>query len=456
MPMFKLKFKDNRQQPISLTGSTLTIGQDESNDVALLEQGISDFHAEIRVEGDHLYLVDLLSGKGTYVNDQSISKRHRLEAWDVIKISSVELEVVDPAKHRPSDWALKAELELLCGQFFPIRGTLLVGREQDCDLIINDQLLSRHHARLWLDDGGLNIEDLGSANGTFVNGQRIDRAEIQSGDEIRFDSAAFRVIGPKVLDQEDDNKTQLRPALDPDATWVQAPSSAITPEPAPEPAPELTPEPTPEPAPVPIPEPSPETAATAPVEKNSSAFGPAAETDDAIHASAAPLTTADVEAEFEATSIFKVAADADKTQLMQSTSAFLLGQSASIKNDRFTVETEPCLIGRSHGSHIQLLERSVSGRHAEIFQQDGGWAIRDMRSRNGTYLNDKRVTMSALLDGDSLRMGRVELRFYSGANKDPDTAVFKPSKGGKSSILGWVLGVTALLLGAGFLWLLQG
>ncbi|MEH6823592.1 MAG: FHA domain-containing protein [Motiliproteus sp.] len=430
--MLKLKFKDNRQQPISITGSTLTIGQDESNDVALQEHGISDFHAEIRVEGDGLYLVDLLSGKGTYVNDQSVSKRHKLEAWDVIKISSVELEVVDPAKHRPSDWALKAELELLSGQFFPIQGTLLVGREQDCDLIINDQMLSRHHARLWLEDEGLNIEDLDSANGTFVNGQRIDRAEIQSGDEIRFDSAAFSVIGPKVLVQEDDNMTQLRPALDLDATLTQAPPLTIPSEPRPE------------------------TAETAPVPKSITALDPAADASDGIHAAAAPPTGPDVEADFEATSIFKVATDSEKTQLMQSPPAFLLGESASIMNDRFALDIEPCLIGRSHGSNIQLLERSVSGRHAEIFQQGGGWAIRDMNSRNGTYLNDKRITTSALIDGDILRMGRVELRFDSGANKDPDTAVFELSKDGKSSTLGWVLGVTALVLVAGLLWLMQG
>lgn len=220
--MLKLQFKDNRQQPIAIPSAALTIGQDESNDLVIADPGISDFHAEIITENDGIYLVDLLSSKGTFVNDQRVSKRQKLKAWDVIKMTSVELEVIDPSSCRPTDWALQGVLENLSGQMFPIQGSMVVGREPDCDLMLSDKLLSRHHARLWIEDNELKVEDLDSANGTFLNDERITVASAQAGDEIRFDTAAFRVIAPQVQVQADDNKTQIRSTMDADATMVHA------------------------------------------------------------------------------------------------------------------------------------------------------------------------------------------------------------------------------------------
>src|SRR6476646_1651257 len=66
------------------------------------------------------------------------------------------------------------------GQSIDIRGAkLIIGREQDCHLRPDSEFISRHHCALLLDDYTLRIRDLGSKNGTFVNGHRIG-----SGDTI--------------------------------------------------------------------------------------------------------------------------------------------------------------------------------------------------------------------------------------------------------------------------------
>ncbi|HEV3299834.1 MAG TPA: FHA domain-containing protein [Planctomycetaceae bacterium] len=57
-------------------------------------------------------------------------------------------------------------------------GKLIIGREDDCHLRSTSEFVSRHHCVLLLDEYTLRIRDLGSRNGTFVNGRRIGRGEL--------------------------------------------------------------------------------------------------------------------------------------------------------------------------------------------------------------------------------------------------------------------------------------
>ncbi|MVF12580.1 FHA domain-containing protein [Ketobacter sp. MCCC 1A13808] len=71
----------------------------------------------------------------------------------------------------------------------------LVGRELECEISLDSGHISRYHAKLTLLDEGIQVEDLNSTNGTFVNGTRINRTEILlPGDEIRFHEMAFKLI----------------------------------------------------------------------------------------------------------------------------------------------------------------------------------------------------------------------------------------------------------------------
>jgi pSer/pThr/pTyr-binding forkhead associated (FHA) protein len=65
----------------------------------------------------------------------------------------------------------------LAGQTVEIGTRLLVGRETDCDLRPVGEFVSRHHCALAFDGFTLRILDLGSKNGTFVNGHRIAAGE---------------------------------------------------------------------------------------------------------------------------------------------------------------------------------------------------------------------------------------------------------------------------------------
>jgi pSer/pThr/pTyr-binding forkhead associated (FHA) protein len=69
----------------------------------------------------------------------------------------------------------------------------VVGRREDCDLRIPLGEISRKHCRLIKDGETLRVEDLGSSNGTYHNGERVQEAVVQAGDTIQVGSIAFVV-----------------------------------------------------------------------------------------------------------------------------------------------------------------------------------------------------------------------------------------------------------------------
>jgi pSer/pThr/pTyr-binding forkhead associated (FHA) protein len=82
------------------------------------------------------------------------------------------------------------------GQQLPVTSPITVGRQADNTLAIEDAILSRHHARFEMRDAALLLTDLGSANGTSVNGQRITSPrELYPGDLVEFGETTLRV-GP--------------------------------------------------------------------------------------------------------------------------------------------------------------------------------------------------------------------------------------------------------------------
>jgi adenylate cyclase len=80
-------------------------------------------------------------------------------------------------------------------QTFELRGgsPLVVGRALNSDIPVFDPTISRKHAEVGLDENGVHVTDLGSSNGTFLNGARIDAARLSPGDVITFGKVAFRL-----------------------------------------------------------------------------------------------------------------------------------------------------------------------------------------------------------------------------------------------------------------------
>lgn len=83
----------------------------------------------------------------------------------------------------------------------------VIGRRSNCDLHIPLIAVSRRHCQLSRDGGVLKIRDLGSRNGTYLNGKRIDEAAIQPGDHIKVGPLTFVFQ----IDGQPENVNMLRP-----------------------------------------------------------------------------------------------------------------------------------------------------------------------------------------------------------------------------------------------------
>jgi pSer/pThr/pTyr-binding forkhead associated (FHA) protein len=87
--------------------------------------------------------------------------------------------------------------------FSIIRDVTVIGRREDCDLRIPLGEISRKHCRLVKDGDALKAEDLGSSNGTYQNGTRIQTCELSPGDTLQVGSVAF-VVQINGVPTEDD------------------------------------------------------------------------------------------------------------------------------------------------------------------------------------------------------------------------------------------------------------
>src|SRR5678815_1739810 len=76
---------------------------------------------------------------------------------------------------------------------------IVVGRSSELDMVLVEEMVSRKHARIEMKDGKILIEDLGSTNGTFVNGERIVKGSLKEGDRVLIGLSLIHISEPTRL-----------------------------------------------------------------------------------------------------------------------------------------------------------------------------------------------------------------------------------------------------------------
>lgn len=195
----------------------VTIGRHSESLIRVPDSLVSRRHGEVRFDGSHWIFHDLDSRNGSFVDrvrvtqvtinavtnirlgDEDSGPLIRLEplAATVHKDSSDPADTIDPLPNPDEKDFEPDPLRALGEASFIHRPDLSlarIGRASDNDIVIDDLLVSRHHAELRKDGEDYVLVDLNSQNGTFINGKRIDRSVLTSRDYVTIGHHLFRVV----------------------------------------------------------------------------------------------------------------------------------------------------------------------------------------------------------------------------------------------------------------------
>lgn len=98
-------------------------------------------------------------------------------------------DLLRPARHDPH----AEQLPVLALDWTGATPQLMIGRSTGCELVLQQDTVSRRHAQLYFREGRWIVVDLGSTNGTFLNEQLVRRTELLPGDIVRFGAVRLRV-----------------------------------------------------------------------------------------------------------------------------------------------------------------------------------------------------------------------------------------------------------------------
>ena len=186
----------------------ITIGREADRRMVLPSPSVSRKHARLVLDGPQPYIVDEGSANGVLVNGVRINQPTAVVPGVRVDIAEyyIEFDTVGQTRAHSavaSSGGGQTSLRLLA-EGGPFAGKVLdivaeemvIGRAAENELVLEDGSLSRRHCRIRrTGPDRLELEDLNSSNGTYLNGQRVTRSMATIGDLVRFGELQFRVDG---------------------------------------------------------------------------------------------------------------------------------------------------------------------------------------------------------------------------------------------------------------------
>lgn len=176
--------------PPATRKSVLTVGRETDNDIVLPFPMVSAQHAKVARGPDGKWSIqDLGSSNGTFLNSRANRiKSSGISADDILWFGSMRVPATQLIG-KDSNLGNQIQAEVSIG-----RGKTIFGRDEHCDQVLNYPMVSQRHAQAYRKGNEILIEDLGSANGTYVNGARIFKpTPVKTGDTIGLGTFTFRL-----------------------------------------------------------------------------------------------------------------------------------------------------------------------------------------------------------------------------------------------------------------------
>lgn len=212
----KLLFPNGEHSQVLLSPGANRIGAAPDGQVVLTQAGVGGVHAEIQMQGEHATVSAPDPAWPVTVNGRPIGGPMTVRAGDLIGIGPVQARLVAVEKVAATvqraaavddsgatrvrmavpKYVLRGVSGAAFGKTYPVPGPVVIGRQQDCDISIPSEEISRRHAQVKPSADGLMVEDLGSANGTYINGKRVQAGLMRPGEELRLDAIRFLLVAP--------------------------------------------------------------------------------------------------------------------------------------------------------------------------------------------------------------------------------------------------------------------
>lgn len=183
----------------------LLVGRDETVDVTVEHPRVSRRHLRLEHAGTHVLVADLDSTGGTWSGGERLEGSRLLPLPAVVTLGEGGPELVvragpvqeeDDLPHAPVQGTLTSPGD-----------TLVIGRGEGCDVRLGtDLMVSQRHAKVVLERSGPVVIDLGSRNGTFVNGQRVSRSPLGPRDQLTVGRHTFTLRGGMLRPRVDDGR----------------------------------------------------------------------------------------------------------------------------------------------------------------------------------------------------------------------------------------------------------
>ena len=197
----RARLRKGRPSRFDVKADGSVLGRDDAAAVPIPLDGVSREHARIKWDGKGWWLEDLKSTNGTFVNGEKVL-REKLQHLDVISLGRKAdvvflLRSMDAQAPATRPGVVRAALvDAEDGTVYEIAvGEFTLGRSSACNLVANENAVSKVHARIERAADQVVLEDLSSSNGTFVNGTRVRTAVLRDTDTLELANVAkFRVV----------------------------------------------------------------------------------------------------------------------------------------------------------------------------------------------------------------------------------------------------------------------
>jgi pSer/pThr/pTyr-binding forkhead associated (FHA) protein len=222
----KMIFPQGEHAPWHLSEGKVRVGSGPDCDLRIAVAGVAAHHCEIEMQDGNAVVRPLDATAPTVLNGRQVEGSTAITPGDLLLFGRVGCRIVAAATPATTPTATAAAARAPAGDVagghtvlrmavprvllrgvsgptfgktFALSGSMIMGRQPECDIPVPSDEVSRKHARLTAQTDGVVVDDLGSANGTFVNDKRVQNAVLHVGDELRLDTVRFQLSTPGSL-----------------------------------------------------------------------------------------------------------------------------------------------------------------------------------------------------------------------------------------------------------------